>query len=137
VNVFAAAILVAALGQAGDAAGIRVLDRGGGSGIEEARQQVVTSAAAFATLWREHAARPQPPVDFAKESVVALFLGMRRTAGYSVEIVGLVRQPEVTVVRYRELTPPAGSVSAQVLTFPYVIAAVPRLDSPVRFELVP
>ena len=39
-------------------------------------------------------------------------------------------------MRYRERRPAPGMLSAQVLTFPYSIVAVPRLTGPVRFERV-
>ena len=57
--------------------------------MDEARQATVRSAAEWETLWRQHAGeRARPPVDFAKEMVVAVFLGSRPTAGFSIEIVG-------------------------------------------------
>jgi hypothetical protein len=129
----AAALVAALLMQPADAA-FRVLDRGGQSGVEEARQVVVTSSGQFATLWRQHSARPQPAVDFSKESVVGIFLGTRMTAGYSVEMVSITRSASGTVVRCREVGPPADAVTAQVLTFPYILVAAPVISQPVRFE---
>jgi hypothetical protein len=131
------ALLIAALMQQPAPVAIRVLDRGANSGVEDARREAVTSPAQFAGLWREHTSRPQPAIDFAKESVVALFLGMRNTGGYAVEIVELSRDDTGFVLRYRERKPSPDGVTAQVLTFPFVIAAVPRLTGPLRFELVP
>lgn len=113
---------------------VRTLDRGSQSGIEAPRQVVVTSADAFAALWREHSMKPAPPVDFTRESVVAVFLGVRQTAGFSVDIVSVTREATGTVVAYRERAPSSDAVTAQVLTFPYVVAAVEGLTPPVRFE---
>lgn len=129
----AAALVAAVLMQPADAA-FRVLDRGGQSGIEAARQVVVTSSSQFGTLWRQHSARPQPPVDFSKESVVGIFLGSRTSAGYGVEIVGIERSASGTLVRCREVRPAADAVTAQILTFPYILVAAPVLAQPVRFE---
>jgi hypothetical protein len=134
--VIRALAMVAALGlQAGDLP-VRSIDRGFQSGVEAPRQVVVTSADAFAALWREHSIKPAPMVDFTREAVVAVFLGVRQTAGFSVDIVSVTGGPMGTVVTFRERTPGADAITAQVLTFPYVIAAVQGLTPPVRFESV-
>jgi hypothetical protein len=116
---------------------VRIVERGSQSAVEEARQVVATSAEQFAALWRAHSSKPAPAVDFSEESVVAVFLGTRRTAGYTVEIVSVSHDQSGTLVRYREQGPPAGGITAQVLTFPYVIAAVRKVLAPVRFESAP
>lgn len=134
-----AGLLVALLTQPSGPATVpvRVLDRGAASLIEEARTAVVQSTDRLAALWREHTGnQPVPAVDFARETVVGIFVGTRNTGGYSVEIVQVERGQDAVTVRYRERTPPAGSVTAQVLTFPFVIAAIPRADGPIRFERI-
>lgn len=131
-----AAALVAALLMQPTGPAVRVLDRGGQSGIEEPRQVVATTAAEFEALWRQHSTRPVPAVDFRTESVIGIFLGTRTTAGYGVEILSIERLGSGSVVRCRELVPPADAVAAQVLTFPYVVVAAPALVRPVRFECV-
>jgi hypothetical protein len=130
-----AAVAVALLAQAA-ASPVRILDQGAQSGVHERRTVAVDSAAEFSTLWRKHTSRPAPTIDFARESVVALFLGTRNTSGYRVEIVGIDREASGSVVRYRETAPPADAITAQVITYPFVIAAVQRLTGPVRFEAV-
>lgn len=129
-----AAALAAALLLQPTGAAFRVIERGGQSRIEDARRVVVRSADQFAALWRQHSARPQPAVDFSKESVVGIFLGTRATAGYGVEVVSITRSASGTLVRCVEVAPPADAVTAQVLTFPYVIVATPLLRPPVQFE---
>jgi len=129
-----AAALVAALLMQPAGAAFRVVERGGQSGIEDARQVVVTSPDQFVALWQQHSARPQPVVDFSKESVVGIFLGTRTTAGYGVAMVSITRSASGTLVRCREVAPQSDAVSAQVLTFPYVIVATPLLRPPVQFD---
>lgn len=117
---------------------VRSIDRGAQSGIDEARQAVVRTAAEWDTLWRAHAAdRPRPSIDFAKEMVVGVFLGSRPTAGYTVEIVGVREEGGALIVQYREGVPPSGSMTAQILTMPYAIGAVPARPGEVRFEKRP
>jgi hypothetical protein len=115
---------------------VRPIDAGGQSGVEESRQLLVTTPAAFAALWREHSPRPQPSVDFTRESVVGIFLGMRNTAGYSVAIASVTRDRSGLLVRYREHAPAADAITAQVLSFPYALVAIPAAAPPVRFEAV-
>jgi hypothetical protein len=115
----------------------RTLDKGDQSNIDAAKQVVVRDAAAWRTLWQQHSPdRPLPAVDFSKESVVAVFLGSKMTAGYTVTILSTTEGGDAFVVKYRETRPPAsGGVTAQVLTFPYHIVAVPKVTTTnVKFE---
>lgn len=58
---------------------------------------------------------------FASHAVIAAFLGVRRTAGYSVEISSA---PDGTI-HISQHSPPPGSMRAQVLTSPLRIVSVP------------
>ena len=115
---------------------MRVLDQGQQSAVEERRTAVASTAEAIAALWRAHSAKPLPDVDPARESVVAVFLGNRPSAGYAVQIESVTTSGDGAVVRYRERRPAPGLLTAQVLTFPFSIVAVPRLTGDVRFERV-
>ncbi len=138
---FVLAALLSAAVQAGEP---RTIDRGAQSRIEEPREVAVASAAEWRALWREHEAqRELPDVNFARELVVAVFLGMRPTSGHGVEIVDAGAGPSgVLVVRYRETRPARGIITAQVITAPFHIAAIGRpaggadLPGRVRFERV-
>ncbi len=140
---FAPAVLAALLAAA-QAGAPRTIDRGTQSRIEERREQAVANTAEWRALWTEHAAqRELPDVDFARELVVAVFLGMRPTSGYGVEIVDAGSEPSgVPVVRYRETRPGPDMITAQVITAPFHIAAIERpaggadLAKRVRFERV-
>src|SRR5215472_16049113 len=129
------AVLLAAILQA--SVPIRSLDKGISSQVDVARQAAVRSDAEWNTLWSQHAAgdRARPAVDFNKEMVLAIFLGTRPTAGYSVEIVGAREEGGALVVSYRESRPPTGIVTAQVLTSPYHLVAVPK-HGDVKWERV-
>ena len=117
----------------------RSIDKGLDSQIDVARQATVRSAADWETLWRLHAGeRARPAVDFGKEMVVAVFLGSRPTAGFSIEIVGTRAEGAAVIVQYREARPPAGGIVAQILTSAYHIVAMPRpaAVNDVKFERV-
>ena len=68
--------------------------------------------------------------------VVGVFLGSRPTAGYSVEIVRTTEQPDGLVVEYREGSPARDMMTAQVITTPYHLVAVPKRTGEVKFEKV-
>ena len=115
---------------------IRSLDKGITSQIDSARQVIVRSDAEWSALWSQHAGdRARPAVDFSKEMVIAVFLSTRPTAGFSVEIVGVREEGAAVAVSYRETRPQPGSVTAQVLTSPYHIVAVPK-HGDVKWERV-
>ncbi len=90
-----------------------------------AGQHVFTSPAAWTQFWRQYSRAPAPLVDFSRWQVVAVFLGPRPNAGYDVTITDYVIQGSRLTVRVREWTPAPGSVSAQVITYPADLVAVP------------
>lgn len=71
---------------------------------------------------------PSPALDFAKEGVLAIYMGQRPTAGYGLAL----HDPEVpiadgvatVVVRFEE--PPPGAMLAQVLTSPCLLVRLPK-----------
>jgi hypothetical protein len=105
------------------------------SQVEDSKQVVARTPAEFAALWRQHAGDTAlPKVDLGSRTVVAVFLGTRNSAGYSVEITGTRQEKGALVVEWRERRPEAGQVAAQVITSPAHIATIPRFAGDIRFE---
>jgi hypothetical protein len=97
----------------------------------------VRSAAEWASLWKENGAPGAlPAVDFSREMVVGVFLGSRPTAGYGVEIVRAVGNSGALVVEYIETAPSRDAITAQILTAPYHLVAIPKHDGAVTFKKV-
>jgi hypothetical protein len=118
-------------------ASMRLLDRGTHSNIDDARQVVVRTAADWGALWKQHApGLPMPEVDFAREAVAGVFLGTRPTGGFGVEIVGAAQKTGSMLVQYRETRPGPDAITTQVITSPFHLVAVPRIDGDVKFEKV-
>jgi hypothetical protein len=133
-------LLIAALMAtfAQDAVPLRAVDSGIVSQIDEREEAAVRTAAEWRALWARHAPDAAlPAVDFDQETVVAVFLGTRPTAGYGVQIVEAVRGAggELTV-RFRERRPAGDAITAQVITSPFAIVALPRTAAPIRFERI-
>ena len=116
---------------------MKTLDKGEHSNMDDAAQVAAKSQQEWQALWQKHTPdRPRPAVDFAKEMVVGVFLGSRPMAGYVLEIVSATQSDGTLVVRYRESAPSKGTMTAQVLTSPYHIVAVPFFPGGVKFEKV-
>jgi len=116
---------------------MKTIDKGDHSNMDDAAQLVAKTAQEWQQLWKKHTPdRPRPAVDFSKEMVVGVFLGSRPTAGYILEIVSAAQDNGSLVVKYRESIPPRGTMTAQVLTSPYHIVAVPFFPGGVKFEKV-
>ncbi len=137
----AAAVLVAgrlqAMSQATPPASpaVRIVEKGSQSNIDAARQVVIRSSAEWAAFWKTHNFdKPAPRVDFDTEMVLGVFMGSRPTAGYGVAITSVAERDGSLVVTFSETSPRPGTMSAQVLTFPYHIVAVPKRGGDVRFE---
>jgi hypothetical protein len=114
------------------------IDRGDHSQIEEPRQVVVRTAPEWSALWQQHAGAGKPAaVDFTRSMVIAVFVGSRPTAGYTVEITRIETQDAGLVVTYREKGPPPGAMVAQVLTSPFHIVRTPFHGGPVKFQRTP
>ena len=114
----------------------RTVEKGDQSNVDAPKQVVIRDAAEWRKLWQQHAPdRPVPNVDFSKESVAAVFMGSRSTAGYSTAIVSTTDANGALIVKYRETTPPRGAITAQVLTFPYHIVAIAKTSATqIKFE---
>ena len=117
---------------------MRTVDKGLNSNIDGARQVVVRTADEWTKLWTQHAGeRPRPSVDFNKEMVIAIFMGSRPSAAFTIEITGVEEQAGMLVVSYKETRPAPDRVAAQILTSPFHIVAVPKVGATeVKFEKV-
>lgn len=116
---------------------VRTVGKGPMGAIDEPRQVTVRSAAEWGALWKENGATaPLPAVDFSREMVVGVFLGSRPTAGYGVEIVRAAGDSGTLVVEYVETAPSRDTITAQILTAPYHLAAIPKHGGEVTFKKV-
>jgi PrcB C-terminal len=117
---------------------VRTIDKGEQSNVDSARQIVIRTEADWTKLWQQHSPdRQRPTVDFAKDMIVGVFMGSRSTAGYNISIVSTFAKDGNVLVRYQESTPRPGTMTAQVLTFPYHLVAIPKTAGEVKFEKTP
>jgi hypothetical protein len=116
----------------------QILVSGTQSGIEEARQAVISSEDQLRALWDEafsgiDMGPSMPVVDFERYRVVAAFMGMVRSGGHSVTFREIT--PSRVVVQHAR--PGRGCAAATVIEFPFAIArTTPFATGPVEFEVV-
>jgi hypothetical protein len=116
----------------------RTIDKGDQTNVDDGKQAIARTDAEWTRLWQQHAPdRKRPAVDFSRDMVVGVFMGSRNTAGFAVEIAGASEANGALVVRYHEMVPPKGAVTAQVITSPYHLVSVPKFVGNVQFEKAP
>lgn len=126
---------VSLLVPSGAAVPFRLLDGSWLSGIHDARNVVVKDAAAWASLWAEHAgpARPLPAVDFSTSMVVGVFLGFRGGGCYPTTISSVTRNANGIAVQHTDGVPGSGMACTTIVTWPAALAVIDRSDLPVDF----
>jgi hypothetical protein len=113
------------------------IEKGTESAVDSPGQFTARTRAEWKKLWRSHAwDRELPKVNFGRDMVVGVFMGSRPSAGFEVEIVGTRAEHGTLVVEYRETRPGPDAMTAQILTAPYHLAAIPKFAGPVRFEQI-
>jgi hypothetical protein len=117
----------------------RTIEKGDQSNIDDAAQMVIQTDAEWAALWRRHAPdRPMPKIYFGRETVIGVFMGSRSNAGFSTEVISAIVVKGILVAQYRETIPSRGAITAQILTFPYHLVAIPKVTvTETKFDKVP
>ena len=93
-------------------------------GRETESHEVITSQEQLKTLYSELNIESVPDVDFSKKNVVALFMGMKSSGGYSISIDKMERSGDTLIITAKKSAPEGNATMA--ITQPYFIAAVPK-----------
>lgn len=126
--------------QASGEVGFTTLYQGDASSPPDAQTAVVRDGGVWLAFWAKFAGNAGgllPLIDFDTKMVVAVFLGMRPNACYSVSITEAIGGPAGLTIGYRENTPAAGAICAQVTTSPAHIIVVDARASSVQFVKKP
>ncbi|UQA61204.1 protease complex subunit PrcB family protein [Polyangium aurulentum] len=91
------------------------------------RKQVITSVEDYRSLV---GGAPPPEVDFRRHWVVYYGAGVRPTGGYHARIAGIERSGSgrILTITTQLVEPGPGCIVTQALTYPYVLARVPRQE---------
>lgn len=100
-------------------------------GRDKAGNEVITSQEGLTNLYGELNLADVPAVNFKENNVVALFLGEKRTGGYSISVESAVVKNDKAEVKILNGYPEAGGMVTMMLTSPYCIAAIPKANETV------
>jgi FtsZ-interacting cell division protein ZipA len=104
--------------------------KGDDNGIEKEQNVIVTTEEKFNTLWNktnsiEIDAPKDPKIDFSKSSVIAVYMGTKDSAGYSISIEKVSIVNNELNITVKTIEPQKNESVAAVITSPYHIVEVP------------
>ena len=110
----------------------------GYSGINQPETSVIRDAEEWERTWaRVVSSRtpmpPTPAVDFSRDMVVLIGIGMRPNGGYLAEVIQVVSMTNGIGVDYRAVSPGANCINTQALTQPIDLVVVPRIAGEAMF----
>lgn len=77
---------------------------------------------------------PLPNIDFDTNIIIGIFLGEKPTAGFSIEVQKIMEENGKIIVYIEETSPPQDSFQAQIITEPYHVIQIPKMDKPVVYQ---
>lgn len=113
-------------GKSGKTSAWKILYSGGYGGRETASNEVITSMQELDALYRELNIEDIAKVDFARQNVVAVFMGQKNTGGHSITIQNVTISNNTAEVLTVEEYPKRGGMVTMALTAPYCIAVIPK-----------
>lgn len=94
------------------------------SGIDAKQNVVITDDKAWDRLWDEtykimDPKPAMPNVNFASETVIGVYLGMKSSGGYGIEVSKIIDTGKEYQVYIKEISPQKGAMSTMALTQPF------------------
>jgi hypothetical protein len=93
------------------------------SGYKEAKVLIITTSSQWQEFWVRHFHEPIPEIDFDKQVVACVFLGLKPTGGYQVEF-GTPYIKNKMVIPYKEKKPTG--IVTQAFTQPFGVKVFER-----------
>jgi hypothetical protein len=72
-------------------------------------------------------------VDFNKETLIAISLGMRPTSGYSINVNKVLKEKGKILIQASEICPKKNQIVLMVITYPSILIKIPKNEG--QFEL--
>ena len=115
------------------------VDKNSNGGFQELTQEIYTNQAAFEKAWKLAWSNfsdptPAPIVDFNKEMVVLVALGMRKNGGYQLKINSVREETDEIIMDYTETTPNPKCTYSQSIVFPYEFISFSKTSKKVVFK---
>lgn len=117
----------------------KTLDKNSNSGIQEPKQEVFTNKAAFEEAWNLawsnfSESTLLPNIDFTKETVALVALGMKNNGGYQLNIDQITQDQKSLTIAYTETTPNPKCSYTMAIVFPYQFIVFPKTNKKVVFK---
>lgn len=101
-----------------------VLSESDYQGKEAKSFEVIKDNAGLAKLYETVNDEQIPKVDFSKERIVALFLGMKNSGGHSIKVKDVIEKGGKIYVSVEEIAPKSGTNATMAITNPYTIVKI-------------
>lgn len=116
----------------------RTLKASNDGGFEIPITRVINSKEELIEVWNQAMSRfsekPEvPTIDFEKNQVLLIALGVKNNGGYKLQIDKVVESKNSIVVNYFENKPGANCVTTQAIVFPYELIEIPKNSKKVEF----
>ncbi|MEW6417166.1 MAG: protease complex subunit PrcB family protein [Nitrospirota bacterium] len=116
----------------------KTIEKGYYSGHDERRNYAIINNNDWKNLWDKVNSNitPKPflpEIDFSRSMIVAVFQGAQGTGGYAIDIVKVVETENTLEVFVKEMSPGRGCGVTFLVTQPYHIIEVQRVDKKVIF----
>lgn len=113
--------------------------RGSYCGIDSGMNRVIDSQNEFKKLWEKvfvntQPIPPLPDVNFAEETVLAVFLGKRSTGGFGIEIDYIKKHEDCLTAIVKTTTPEPGEMVTMAISQPFHIAKVRSSGTDIVFK---
>lgn len=119
----------------------RMVAKGHSCGITHRRFEVIRDSAAWTNYCSDMRGSQTnrlvvPPIDFSREEIVAVNLGLQPKADHDIEIIKVVKSSLTIRVLYTRWPLISHGLRAETNTTPYHVVAIPRNRMPARFSEV-
>ena len=108
-------------------------------GHNESGNYMINDENDWANLWDivYSTTTPQPPlpeIDFTQYMVIAVFMGIKPTGGYSIEIIKIVEINTIFEIHIEEKSPDPDSIVTDALTQPFHIIKTKIIEKEIVFK---
>ena len=93
-------------------------------GREEEAFEVINDDTSLKALYQSINNEDIPKIDFAKQRVVAVFLGQRNSGGYAIKIKNVTEKDNKVYIEVEKINPQPGQNATMAITNPYSIAKI-------------
>lgn len=117
----------------------RTLDKNTNSGMQEPKQEVFTNEKDFEKAWNiawSNFEEPitLPKIDFTKETVALVALGMKNNGGYQLKVDNITQDQNNLTIHFTETTPNAKCSYTMAIVFPYEFIVFAKTSKKVVFK---